>query len=358
MRLTYDEIENNMKSTFFEKYGTNPEKNSFEEKIIEALASELYGLSCQSDYILKQSFVQTATGKYLDMLGEMRDCTRKEETKAVGTLRFYNAQAPDEDITIKKGTICSALSKPYIQFETTEDAVITAGELSVEVPAQALDGGEEYNVLSGEISVMVNAPLKVENVTNDSAFSGGSNIESDTAFRERIIRNYTIPANGMGRASIENKIEKLDYISDCRVTNTDTAGKVNIAVLVRDGQGITDERSEEIRECVGFADIVGADVNISIASEATVALTVDATVIASADKDKTADFINDVINEAFSERKIGKSLSVSKITREILKNEDIEDVNFYSSSIINGEFFCPTQSYLKISKATVNCNYE
>lgn len=358
MGLTYNEIENNMKTAFFERYGKNPEKNSFEEKIIEALAGELYGLSCQGDYILKQSFVQTATGEYLDMLGEMRDCTRKGKSKAVGILKFYNSQEADTEIQIKKGTVCSVYGKPYIQFETTEDAVIAVGELSVEVPAQALDGGEEYNAPAEEIRVMVNAPVMVENVINESDFIGGNDIESDSSYRERIIKNYTIPANGIGKASVENKIKKLDYISDCRIIYTDTPGNLNVVVVVRDGESITSERSIEIRKTLGFADMLGTVVYISTANAYSVNVTVNVTAVASADTDEISDYVKDVLSQMFSERKIGKSISVSKISREVLKNEDIVDVSFYCNGIVNGEFVCPSKSYLRLSKSVVNCDYE
>lgn len=358
MGLTYNEIENNMKTAFFEKCGKNPEKNSFEEKVIEALAAELYGLSCQGDYILKQSFVQTATGEYLDMLGEMRDCTRKDKSKAVGILKFYNSQEAEEEIPIKKGTVCSVYGKPYIQFETTEDAVIAVGGLSVEVPAQALDGGDEYNAPAGEIKVMVNAPVMVENVINENEFTGGNDIESDSSFRKRIIGNYTIPANGMGRASVENKIKKLDYISDCRIIDTDTAGNFNIVVIARDGEGITAERSIEIRQSLGFAKMLGIVVYISTANAYSVDVTANVTAVASADRDEISNYVKKALAEIFSERKIGKSISVSKITREILRNEDIVDVNFYCNGIVNGEFVCPSKSYLKLSKSVVNCDYE
>ncbi len=356
MELTYNEIEAKMKNAFFEKNGGNPDKNSFEEKVIEALASELYSLSCRGDYIFKQSFVQTATGKYLDLLGEMRDCTRKGETKATGTLTFFNTQPSEEDITIKKGTVCSVLSKPYIQFETTEDAVLPAGEISTRVPAQALGGGEEYNVLQGEISVMVNAPVMVEKVTNEAEFSGGSDVESDSAFRERIIRNYKIPANGIGKSSIENKIIKLDYISDCRVLDVQKTGEVNIIVAVRDGEGLTPDRSMEIRDCLGFADMAGLTAVISRANVSLVDITADITVIPTADRDEVSAFAKDTIEEIFSERKIGKSISVSKIIRELLKNKDICEVNFYSNNITNREIVCPSDSYLKLSNMAVNCS--
>ena len=60
---TYDEILNSMKNTYFEESGSAVEDNSQTLKLLEIVASELYGLSCYADWALKQNFVQTANGE-------------------------------------------------------------------------------------------------------------------------------------------------------------------------------------------------------------------------------------------------------------------------------------------------------
>ena len=88
MKSTYNEILQNMKTAYNKELGREIAENSIDEKKLEAIASELYGLSCYGDFILKQAFVQTATGGYLDRHGALRDCKRKLGTKAKGTLTF------------------------------------------------------------------------------------------------------------------------------------------------------------------------------------------------------------------------------------------------------------------------------
>lgn len=358
MKLTYDEIEKNMKSAYFEKSGDNPPDNSFEEKIIEALSSELYGLSCYGDYIIKQAFVQTATGKYLDMLGEMRDCKRKSETRSQGILTFFNSEPPAEDIQIKKGTVCSVKGSPYLQFETTEDTVIAAGESSASAAACSLDCGEKYNVSAGEISVMVNAPVMVESVINHTDFKGGCNNETDSSYRERIIRNYTVPSNGIGKASIENKINKLDYILDCKITDAQSEGMINAVLIIRNGETITNDRMNEIRSCIGFADIIGASLRITRARAVSLKVSADVHIAQAADMEKITSLVKSTVEDILGECKIGKSVSISKITKALLKYDDIEQINIYSNNMVNGEIICPSDSYLKLSDTVVSCYYE
>lgn len=73
MKSTYNEILQNMKAAYNKELGRKLLKILLMKKL-EAIASELYGLSCYGDFILKQAFVQTATGGYLDRHGALRDC--------------------------------------------------------------------------------------------------------------------------------------------------------------------------------------------------------------------------------------------------------------------------------------------
>lgn len=358
MGMTYDEIESSMRNTYFEKCGKNPDENSFEKKVIEALASELYGLSCLGDYIMKQSFVQTATGEYLDMLGEMRACKRKDESKAEGILRFYRIEPSEEDIPIKKGTICSAVSKPYIQFETTDDAVISAGESCAFVPAQALGGGREYNIPAGEITVMVNAPAMVEGVINEEDFLGGNDVESDNSFRERIIKNYHFPENGAGKISLENKIRSLDFIVDCKFYNALAPGNMNLVLLTKGKRPLTNDEKNKVISCVSFGEIVGVTFGIAYAGGHPLRITANVTLAPAADQESVKAYIEKVLKDMLDLEVINKSVPVSKVEREILKNKDIADVNLVCSKIVNGVFLCPSQSILELSRVTVNFKYE
>lgn len=342
-----------MKSAYNDECVWDLEENSIQAKKLEAFASELYALSCYGDFIHKQAFVTTATGDYLNSHGIMRDCHRKYATSAYGNLTFSISSPVDEDINIQLFTICSSKNDPYLQFETIEEAVLKAGETSVEVPAMSLEKGEKYNVLVNEVTVMVNAPVGIESVYNSTAFTGGTDDESDESYRNRIKDSYATPHNGYNKKSIENRINQLDYILDCAVLNASEAGNVSIVVIPSD-DGEINSHVDEIRDCVSVCDITGCVLNIKIAKVNLVSMSIDAYVSPTYDLEETKETITEKINKIFSEKKIGNSISVSKIMKELLSVEGVEDANIFSNQIINGIVFCDSDSYLKLHRLEVN----
>ena len=102
LKITYDEILNNMKNAFYEKSGENVDLMSDLGARFQAVASELYSLSCYGDYILRQSFPQTASGTELDYHAALRDITRKSASKSSGELTFYVDEPIETELTVPK----------------------------------------------------------------------------------------------------------------------------------------------------------------------------------------------------------------------------------------------------------------
>ena len=108
-----------------------------------ALAAQVYGLYAELDWTRKQCFPQTATGEALDKHGFLRGLTRQAATKAEGKLRFSVQVAAGEELPIPKGTV--GLTAGQVAFETVEEAVLSAGSLSVDVLAQAVEAGPSHD---------------------------------------------------------------------------------------------------------------------------------------------------------------------------------------------------------------------
>lgn len=208
MKTTWEEIQKSMTETYENYTQKKLLPGMVEEKKLQAIASELYALSCYSDFILKQAFVQSATGEYLDRHGELRSCKRKSGTKASGILSFGINEASDTDIIIEKGTVCSKGENPLIQYITNENVTLASGQTECDVLCTAMENGESFNAQSGEITVLVKAPLGIEYVINRDDMTGGSDDESDSAFRKRIIETFKIPLNGFNKSSIELEVKK------------------------------------------------------------------------------------------------------------------------------------------------------
>ena len=88
-----EEIYQELLEAFAERAGFTQDPGCDLAVRLYAAAAQIQALGIQADWILDQSFPQTAQGMYLDYHGQMRGITRAPAAKAVGTLRFTVAEA-------------------------------------------------------------------------------------------------------------------------------------------------------------------------------------------------------------------------------------------------------------------------
>lgn len=345
-----------MKSAYHEECGYPVEDNSALLKDYEIVASELYALSCYGDYIYKQAFVQSATGENLDRLGELRCCTRKTASRAQGVLTFTVGEVLSEDIVIPVGTVCSVSEKPFIQFATTEQGVITAGQSEVSVGAQALGDGDEYNVKPNKVNVMVNAPLGVIGVTNAEKFDGGYNQESDSHYRKRILNNYLIVQNGVNAASYENVVLLLDFVTDCHIAPASETQCMRIYVSTKSNT-LTKDDKWIIQNQIPFLVATGIKAEILLAQTKPVELKVDMIVKRGFNADEISERLEQIVWDVFSALRIGESIELNTLRKELIKIDGIASYSFYSEDII-GDVIRSCNDVLTLGELTVNYIYE
>lgn len=352
MKYTYEDILENMKLEYQNAAYRDVGKNSTEEMVLKTLATELFSLSCYGDYILKQAFVQTATGKHLDMLGATRKCERKSGGKASGKLIFAVLDPPDKSILIKKGTICSVENEPLLQYETIRDAILEPGFTEIEVSAQALDYGSKYNVEAETINVMVNAPVSIGAVINFEAFTGGYDGESDEAYRKRIIDAFETPSYYLSRKEIKNRILQCEDIIDCSVPEVRGDNAVTIAV-----RGKSDSDAQELRsklsDLVGIDRLLGIGLNVLAATSVGVDIEIAVRSKFRLDQDEIEQSIISFVTDYFSGEKIGESLSIVPIIKYAYGFNDIYNVEIHSESIKFDSISCDWNEYLTLNKVTV-----
>jgi uncharacterized phage protein gp47/JayE len=353
--MTYNKILENMKDTFYEKCGENVELMSDIGARFQAVASELFSLYCYGEFILKQAFVQSASGKYLDYHAQMRDNKRKTSSSASGELVFSIPEELTEDIEIAKGTICAVADSPYIQFSTTENAVIKAGDTSVNVQATAIEDGSDYNVSANCITVMVNAPLGVGSVTNPEEFQGGCDDEKDESLRKRLLSSYRVPPTGVSPESIAESIMKFDGVLDCHVENI--AGKYITAFLITKSMKYDDKLIEDIQNQVMITQLVNLPLEVYIAEPKKFDLNVDVTV-AKGTSEQVEEEIRQTVVEFTDALKIGETLNIAKLSCIISKIDSVEYCEISSNGAIHTSIVCNNQSFLKLRKLAVNCYEE
>ncbi|MBQ3904333.1 MAG: baseplate J/gp47 family protein [Eubacterium sp.] len=349
MKITYEKIIDSMKAAFFERCGEKAEAFSDTSARLEAAASELYSLACRGDYILNQAFPQTASGEYLDFHAQLRDITRKEKSFARGTLTFFVNEAAAVDITVAQGTVCSKAGKPFVQFETTESAVLPAGETQVSVAARALDGGWEYNAKAGEVTVMVNAPSGIDGVTNSEAFTGGSDIETDEALRKRILASYGMPQSGFSLETIRTALLKKDFLLDCRVTCTN--GSLKVLVRLKAGTDFNAAESEIVDD-LAAAFLTDCSVTVAEAQPQTYSLNIE--INASKDDEGIAERVSGAVAEYVSSLGIEEPLYLNRVAYLVSVIDGVKYCEVSSPEAETGYVICPADSYLTPEEITVN----
>ena len=144
MEKTIDSIYAEMLSAFGEASGYLPSVSCDLAARLYAAAAQIQGLYLQAQWLLDQSFPQTAKGEYLERHAHLRGLRRSVATCATGTLRFGLSLAVSGDLTVKSGTVC--MTDTGVRFATTDNVVLYAGELYVDAPAVALEPGKAGNV--------------------------------------------------------------------------------------------------------------------------------------------------------------------------------------------------------------------
>lgn len=166
-----------------------------------AAAAQIQALEVQAEWVSRQSFPQTAEGEMLDRHAETRGITRLAAERAKGALRFSVSQAAASDLAIPAGSVC--LTRSGEAFETTEEGVLKAGELSVDIPAQAVEAGAAGNAAAGRIALMSPYPAGIQRCTNPAAFTGGRDREGDESLRARVLGSFRRLPNGANAAFYE-----------------------------------------------------------------------------------------------------------------------------------------------------------
>ena len=230
----WTEIYEQLRGTFAQRAGFVPSEGCDSAVRLYALAAELQSLLMQADWVLDQSFPQTAQGTYLDYHAETRGITRAAAEKAAGVIRFAAADKVTAACPIEKGTVC--MTAEGVRFETTEDAAIAVGSQWADVPAQAVEAGAGGNVIAGTVTLLSAMPVGVVQCTNPAAFSGGCDAESDEALRGRVLASYQRLPNGANAAYYEQEAMRYPGVAAAKaVGRARGIGTVNVVIATHAG---------------------------------------------------------------------------------------------------------------------------
>jgi uncharacterized phage protein gp47/JayE len=156
-------------------------------EVVAEVVGELYAFGAD---MLRQGFLDTATGTWLERKAAEYAVTRNPAVKTQGRVVFSRNVARNTNVPIPAGTIVATPKDQAgveYRFFTTAAAVLPANQLSVEVLVDAETAGQAWNVGSGAISKMKTYIAGVDAVNNATGWLDvvGADAENDTSLRQR-----------------------------------------------------------------------------------------------------------------------------------------------------------------------------
>lgn len=243
---------------------------------LESIAAIIVQQRALIDFTGKMNLLAYASGDYLDHLGAFLGVLRLPASSALTTIRFTLSSVQIGVTLIPIGT--RATANGQIFFATTEAATIPAGQLYVDVPAVCQTAGSiGNNIIIGAIVNMVDTIPYVYSVTNTTVSAGGSDIEDDESYRDRIHQAPEKFTNAGSRGAYEFWAKSANSsIIDVSVISP-SAGVVNVYPLMTGGTIPTSDVLDEVNTIVNAESIRPLTDEVHVLAPTTVSYTINVT---------------------------------------------------------------------------------
>lgn len=293
-----------------------------------AAAAQLQALDIQAWWVLDQCFPQTAQGTYLDGHALMRGITRRAATRAVGTLRFSVVSPSSVELPIPLGTTC--MTEGELRFQTTAAAVLPAGELYVDVPAEALEAGSAGNVPPGSVRILTACPVGITGCTNPAAFSGGNDQEDDESLRQRVLESYLRLPNGANAAWYEQSAMSHEGVAAAQAVGR-ARGVGTVDVYIATEAGLPDGTLlEEVQADLQEKREIAVDVKVLAPEAKNVDVTVEVAAAENADFEAVKALVEQAVTVFFTGQLLGKSMLLAELGSRIYAVEGVANYRILS----------------------------
>lgn len=155
--------------------------------IAHVIAGGVHGLYGYQDYIARQILPDTADSEFLDRHASLWGMSRKPAAPAVGNITIYGTDATEISVGMQ---LQRADGKLFAVAETTR-----IDGTSATVQVVAVDGGSDSNTDAGVELTLVEAVAGLESKATvaEGGLSGGTDVETDSELRERVLQRMRTP---------------------------------------------------------------------------------------------------------------------------------------------------------------------
>lgn len=179
----------------------------------------------------RMSMIHTAEGEFLDNFGDMGGVHRVGSSGSVGEVTFTRlSDDTTNPIVIADGSqVATDDAISFIVDNDGEDLTIASGSTSITAPVICELDGAYTNVLANTVTLVMGDLGTLVSVTNEEAFTGGADIETDDDYRARILLSpYEVPTGTL--AWYNNVSLTLDSVHDVYATKGETVADADINI--------------------------------------------------------------------------------------------------------------------------------
>lgn len=245
------------------------------------------GVKCFYDLlanVIRQAFVQTATGNWLDLkVGEI-GITRKPATKTLGDITFRRV-GTSGNVVIPAGSIVETdvdtRGRKY-RFVTIAEVILLTGTTSVAAPATAEFEGAEFNLGNSTIKHLVTTIAGVDSVDNPDGWltREGTDVENDTDLRYRYRLKWEELAMGATKMAYVGYAMEVNGVVDVEVDDAWPRGQGTVDVYITGTNGFpTDELLAAVQAVVNAKKPICSDADVKAPTAVTITTAVQVKVI-------------------------------------------------------------------------------
>ena len=321
--MTAEEIYEQMVDLFQKETGLTLSSGGDMAVRLYAVASQIYALYVQADWVNRQCFPQTAVEDYLDLHAQLRGLTRREAAAAAGVIRFETDSAAGTDLVVAAGTVC--MTAGGVRFETTQEGILPGGSLYVDVPGRAMEPGSAGNVSPGTILTMSVPPMGIARCSNPEAFSGGTDDEGDESLRGRILDSYKRLPNGANIAYYEQQALSFDQVAAAQVLAR-RRGIGTVDLVVATTQGIPDEQLlEQLADYFESRREIAVDVDVLAPTPLSVNVSAAVAAKDGYDADEVCGAVEDALQGWFTGERLGTPVLLAQLGQLIYSVDGVDN---------------------------------
>ena len=334
--------------------------------LLEAFAIGIYALLEEQSEATKIAFISSSYGIWLDKIGELPfiNLPRIQGNYAHGSVTFTLATAQSSDTIIPEETVltCSNLD---LDFVTTQECIIPAGDLSSEATVECLTEGEDGNVSANSIDTIGSNLLNYEllSVTNNLALEEGTDEEDDEEYRTRLLEN--VQSDGFGtQGYYVNICESVNGVHDVLLVNA--TGYTKKVLVNGDTKPTPDTVLLEVLTKLSDTNniVLGHSFTVDKPSYTTINLAITMNVLSTISTDDLTSTLTALFNggssvpqSEFDGLKINQTLSKNEIISALSIFDNISEVTSIKQNSVEITTLTPdTNAVLKLGTVTFTQN--